>query len=105
MAKYPRNYSKLQKTFPELINAYQEAGKLARETGPINEKTSHLIQIAACAAIRSEGGVHSHTKRALKAGAVKKEVYHTIALLINTIGFPSAAAAFSWVNDVIEKKR
>ena len=94
-----------QKKFPELISIYQEAGKLAKKTGPIDEKTSHLIQLAACAVLRSEGGVHSHARRAIKAGASKAEIYHSIALLINTIGFPTAAAAFSWVNDVIGKKK
>jgi hypothetical protein len=59
----------------------------------------------ACAALRSEGGVHSHTRRAVKAGASKKEVFQTIALLINTLGFSTAAAAFSWVNDVTGEKR
>jgi AhpD family alkylhydroperoxidase len=104
MAKYPKNYLTLQKKYPELIKAFEAAGKLAKDAGPVNEKTGHLIQLAACAAMRSEGGVHSHTRRALKAGAKKDEIYQVIALLINTIGFSNAAAAFSWVNDVAGKK-
>lgn len=105
MAKYPKNYQMLQKKFSKLINAYEEAGRVAKETGPIDAKTAHLIQLAACATMRSEGGVHSHAKRALDAGATREEVYQVIALLINTIGFPNAAASFSWVNDVAEKKK
>ena len=105
MAKYPKNYIAFQKKFPELITTHQETGKLAKEKGPIDEKTSHLIQLAACAALRSEGGVHSHATRAIKAGASNNEIYQTAALLINTIGFPTAAATFSWVNDVIGKKK
>lgn len=105
MAKYPKNYQTLNKKFPDLISAYEKAGMLAKKAGPIDEKTSHLIQLAACAALRSEGGVHSHTRRAIKAGATKEEVFQTIALLINTLGFSTAAASFSWVNDVTGKKR
>jgi len=105
MAKYPKNYMTFQKKFPELLSIYQEAGKLAKKTGPIDEKTSHLIQMAVCAALRSEGGVHSHARRAVKAGASPKEIYQTLALLINTIGFPTTAAAFSWVNDILGKKK
>ncbi|TNF54062.1 carboxymuconolactone decarboxylase family protein [bacterium] len=105
MAKYPKNYQTLHKKFPDLISAYEKAGMLAKKAGPIDEKTSHLIQLAACAALRSEGGVHSHTRRAIKAGATKEEVFQTIALLINTLGFSTAAASFSWVNDVTGKKR
>lgn len=105
MPKYPKNYQRIQKKFPELLRNNEEAGRLAKEAGPIDTKTAHLIQLAACAVMKSEGGVHSHAKRALEAGASKDEVYHTVALLINTIGFPTSAAAFSWVSDVVEKKK
>ncbi|GBE06427.1 MAG TPA: carboxymuconolactone decarboxylase family protein [Nitrospirae bacterium] len=104
MAKYPKNYMALQKKFPELLTAQEKAGKLAKKAGPLDEKTCQLIQLAACAALRSEGGVHSHARRAVKAGASKAEVYHAVALLINTIGFPTTAATFSWVNDIAGKK-
>ena len=105
MAKYPKNYLAFQKMFPELISAYEKAGRYAKKAGPLDEKTSHLIQMAVCAALRSEGGVHSHARRAVKAGASPKEIYQTLALLINTIGFPTTAAAFSWVNDILGKKK
>ncbi|UCH46027.1 MAG: carboxymuconolactone decarboxylase family protein, partial [Nitrospiraceae bacterium] len=101
MSEYPKNYLKLKELFPELMRTYEEAGSLAKESGPLDPKTGHLIQLAACAALRSEGGVHSHARRALKAGASKEEVFQVIALLINTLGFPTAAAAFAWVNDVM----
>jgi alkylhydroperoxidase/carboxymuconolactone decarboxylase family protein YurZ len=104
MPKYPKNYMKIQKRFPKVIAAHEETGKLLREAGPVDAKTGNLIQLAACVALRSEGGVHSHARRALQAGASKDEIYHTIALLINTVGFPTTAAAFSWVNDVLGKK-
>ncbi|MGD1075140.1 MAG: carboxymuconolactone decarboxylase family protein [Thermodesulfovibrionales bacterium] len=105
MAQYPRNYAIIQKKFSKLMKAHEEAGKLAREAGPIDAKTGNLIQLAACVALRSEGGVHSHARRAIEAGASKDEIYHTIALLITTVGFPTSASAFSWVNDIIGKKK
>ena len=95
----------IQKKFSDLMKAHEEVGKLAREAGPIDAKTGNLIQLAASVALRSEGSVHSHAKRALQAGASKEEIYHTIALLINTVGFPTIAAAFSWVNDITQKKK
>jgi alkylhydroperoxidase/carboxymuconolactone decarboxylase family protein YurZ len=105
MAKYPKNYQMLQKKFSKLIKAQEDVGKLAKESGPLDTKTAHLIQLAACVALRSEGGAHSHARRALGAGASNDEIYQTIALLINTVGFPAAAAAFSWVNDIVGKKK
>lgn len=105
MPRYPKNYQLIQKKFAGLMKAQEEAGKLAKEAGPLDLKTCHLIQLAACVALRSEGGVHSHARRAIKAGATKDEVLQTVALLINTIGFPTSAAAFSWVSDVLGSKR
>ena len=104
MPKYPKNYVKIQRKFPELMRAHEEAGRLSKEAGPLDAKTGNLIQLAACVALRSEGGVHSHARRAVQAGASKDEILHTIALLINTVGFPTTAAAFSWVNDLTGKK-
>lgn len=105
MTKYPRNYTMLQKRFSKLIKAQEEVGKLARKAGPLDAKTGNLIQLAASVALRSEGGVHSHARRAMKAGASVEEIYHTIALLINTVGFPTAAAAFSWINDLVARSK
>ncbi len=105
MAKYPKNYLMIQKRFSDLMKAHEDAGKRAKEAGPIDAKTGNLIQLAACVALRSEGGVHSHARRALQAGASADEIYHTVVLLINTVGFPAVAAAFSWVKDIVGKKR
>ncbi len=102
--KLPSVYTSIRKRYEELANAVEHLGKTARGLGPVDEKTSHLIQLAAAAAIRSEGAVHSHTRRALEAGATKDEVYHTLILLTSTIGFPAVSAAISWVDDVVKKK-
>jgi 4-carboxymuconolactone decarboxylase len=45
--------------------------------------------------------VHSHARRAVKAGATPEEVYHTLILLTSTIGFPNTSAALSWVHEVL----
>ncbi|MEA4956439.1 hypothetical protein SDC9_17842 [bioreactor metagenome] len=78
----------------------EELGKASRE-GPIDEKTVQLIQLVASASIRSEGSVHSHTRRALEAGATKDEIYHALISITSTIGFPTVAAAISWAEDVM----
>jgi alkylhydroperoxidase/carboxymuconolactone decarboxylase family protein YurZ len=105
VSEYPKHFLKLKEKYPELIKAYESAGELAREAGPLQDKFTHLVQMAACVALRSEGGVHSHTRRALEAGATTEEIYHALIALISTAGFPAVSASFSWVNDVIEKKK
>jgi AhpD family alkylhydroperoxidase len=102
MTDYSVNYSWLVSKFGTVMQSHQELGKAVREAGPIDEKTAHLIQLAAAAAGRSEGGVHSHAKRALQAGATADEIYHSLILLTSTIGFPNVAASLSWAKDIIE---
>jgi AhpD family alkylhydroperoxidase len=101
MSKLPEQYLSIKKRFKGYFRAVDNLGKSAKAAGPIDEKTAHLIQLAAAAAIRSEGSVHSHTRRALEAGAKPEEIYHAIILLSSTIGFPTVSAALSWADDII----
>jgi 4-carboxymuconolactone decarboxylase len=102
--KLPKVYTSIRKRYKEFAEAVDHLGKTARDLGPVDEKTSHLIQLAAAATIRSEGSVHSHARRAIEAGAKPEEVYHSLILLTSTIGFPAVSAAISWVDDVVQKK-
>ena len=103
MTQYTSNYSWLTAKFSKVMENHQEFGKTLREAGPISEKDANLIQLGAAAAIKAEGAVHSHARRALAAGAAPDEIYHAIILLTSTIGFPAVAAALSWVKDIIEE--
>ena len=53
----------------KFIENLEKLGEVVRQEGPLDEKTSQLIQLAAAAAIRSEGSVHSHVRRARAAGS------------------------------------
>ena len=95
-------YHDISKLYPEVITAVETLGTTIRGLGALDEKTSHLVQLAAAATGKSEGAVHSHTRRAIKAGATREEIYHTLLLLISTIGFPQVMAAISWCRDILE---
>jgi 4-carboxymuconolactone decarboxylase len=101
--KYPGWYAFIRERHSKFIQAVENLGEAVRQEGPLDEKTAHLIQLAAAAATHSEGSVHSHARRAVKAGATPDEVYHAIIMLTSTIGFPRTSAALSWVYDVLEK--
>jgi alkylhydroperoxidase/carboxymuconolactone decarboxylase family protein YurZ len=101
---YPANFQNMVDLFPEVMKKHAEFGKALQESGPIGKKNAHLIQLAAAAATRSEGAVHSHVRRAVAARAKPREIYHAIMLCTSTIGFPAVAAAMSWARDEIEKK-
>lgn len=104
MAHMPKQYQSITKRFKKVHTAVSKLGKTLREAGPISEKNSHLIQLAAAAAIRSEGSIHSHARRALEAGAKPDELYHAVLLLTSTIGFPTVSAAISMIDDVVDGK-
>jgi 4-carboxymuconolactone decarboxylase len=104
MPKLPKQYITIRNRYKDLIKAVENLGKTAKASGPLSKKSSELVQLAAAAAIRSEGSVHSHARRALMAGAKPDEIRHAIVLLTSTIGFPAVSAALSWVEDVLENK-
>ncbi len=100
---YPGWYQFLRERHGKFFSALEQLGETLRQAGPLDEKTAHLVQLAAAAASGSEGSVHSHVRRALKAGAAPEEIYHALILLTSTIGFPRVSAALSWAHDVISQ--
>ncbi|WP_228719964.1 carboxymuconolactone decarboxylase family protein [Methylococcus geothermalis] len=99
--RLPKNYVLLQKEYPGFMAAVERLGAVLKEQGPIDDKTAHLVQLAAAVAIHSEGSVHSHVRRALAAGASHEEINHAIILLTSTIGFPTVSAALSWAQAIV----
>lgn len=97
-----RIYEKMEQNHPRIMEALKALGDAVRSAGPLDKKTSQLIQLAAAAASQSEGSVHSHTKRALAEGATRQEIEHAVLLLISVMGFPKTAAAMSWVKDILD---
>ena len=103
MSKIPvKQYHKMKERHPQLLDAVDALGMAVAKEGPLSDKVRHLVQLAAAAAIRSEGAVHSHARRAIEAGASAEEVRHAILLLTSTIGFPTVVAATTWADDVLE---
>jgi AhpD family alkylhydroperoxidase len=98
-------YQAMKRRYPEVMEAVELLGKVTTQAGPLDDKTKHLVQLGAAAALRSEGAVHSHTRRALEAGASAEDVHHALLLLTSTIGFPPVVAALTWADDVIERQR
>jgi 4-carboxymuconolactone decarboxylase len=98
-ADTPTFYDRLAQRHPAFMQALDGLGAAVRQAGPLDERTVQLVQLAAAAATRSEGGVHSHVRRALKAGAKPDDVRHALIALTSTIGFPQVVAALSWAED------
>jgi len=97
-----KHYQMVKEQFPEYLEAVERLGEVVKDLGPVDTKRAQLLQLAASVAIKSEGATHSHTKRALEAGASQAEIRHAVLLLTNTIGFPAVMAGLTWVNDILE---
>jgi AhpD family alkylhydroperoxidase len=104
-SKPPKRYLRLKTAQPEFVAAWEAISKAVRETGPLPPKTGHLIQLAASAAVRSEGAVHSHTRRLVELKATPEEIRQAVMLTAATIGFPAVMAALTWVDDILDKGR
>jgi AhpD family alkylhydroperoxidase len=100
----PPRFQRMRAEYPDFIAAVEKLGDAAAKAGPLDARTMHLVQLAAAAAVGSEGAVHSHTRRALAAGASEAEIRHAIVATTSTIGFPTVQAALSWVDDVLDKR-
>ena len=98
----PPRYRRFQKEQPKVAAALEQLGAAAATAGPLDKKLVELIRLAIAVGAREEGAVHSHTRRALEAGASAAEIRHVVLLSITSIGFPNAMAAMSWIDDVLE---
>lgn len=101
----PGHYLRTKQAFPEYIAALEALGEAARTAGPLDARTVNLVQLAASTALRSEGAVHSHARRALESGATPEELRHAVVAVTSTVGFPNVTAALSWIDDVLGESR
>ena len=102
MIKLPGPYQRLKKSHPKVFRAYEKMGETVADSGPLDLKTRELIKLGMAAAMRGESAVHSHTHRALEAGANVAEIEHTLMLGVTTYGFPTMMSALTWAYEAIE---
>ena len=99
MARLPEAYENFKKAYPKIWQDYDRLGAAVHDSGPLDKKNRELIKLAMAIGARLEGAVHSHTRRALEAGAKAEEIYHVVLLSLTTLGFPQTIAAMTWVED------
>ncbi|MFQ5683103.1 MAG: carboxymuconolactone decarboxylase family protein [Candidatus Binatia bacterium] len=105
MARSPKIYETFKRTYPKIWQAYDRLGAVSNAAGPLDKKAVALGKLALSIGAKMEGAVHSHTRRALEAGATPGEIRHLVLLGLTTLGFPSSITALSWVEDILKKGR
>jgi alkylhydroperoxidase/carboxymuconolactone decarboxylase family protein YurZ len=98
---FPGAYSRFRTAYPGAANAYDALASESRLAAGFDEKSAALLKLALAVGARLEGAVHSHTRRAVAAGATAAEARGVALLAITTCGFPQAMAALTWVEDVV----
>ncbi|MCB4820287.1 carboxymuconolactone decarboxylase family protein [Roseicella aerolata] len=93
------------RAYPELYRAYAALGEACAKAGPIDGQALRLVKLALAIGAWSEGGVHSHCRRALEEGIPKEALKQVALLAIPTLGFPKAVAALTWIEDITDGKR
>lgn len=99
----PKVYESFSERFPEVFKDYKQLGVACRDAGPLDEKTQDLVKLGIAIGVNSKGGVMSHTRKALTAGASPDEIMHTVLLGLTTSGFPNIIAAMGWVDAVLKE--
>ncbi len=97
----PEIFKSFLEKHPDIANAHLKVGELCAQAGPIDQKTQHLIQLGVSIGVGSKGGVRSHARRALEAGATEEEILQALLLSTTTVGFPSMIAAYGWVQEIL----
>jgi len=98
----PSGAARLAENHPPIWTAYQLLGAACAEAGPLDARTRRLVKLAVAIGQESEGAVHSHTRRALGEGLAKDEVLHVALLAIPSMGLAKAAAAMTWIADIVD---
>ena len=97
----PKAFRQFIEKYPEVGKSYEKLGEAVHKSGSLDEKTRALIKLAISTGAQLEGGVHSHTRKALKVGLSADEIRHAVLIALPTIGLPSMMAALTWVEDVL----
>ena len=105
MLQIQKRFQKFSEDYPQVVKPYEVLGDAVHAAESVDEKTRALIKLAISTGARLEGAVHSHARKAIKAGCTAEEMRHVALLALPTIGLPSMMAALSWVDDIVENKK
>lgn len=103
MGKAPEFFRAFLERYPDVGSAYQQLSRACKEAGPLDERTAELVKLGISIGAGMAGATHSHTRKALEAGATRDEIVHAVLMATTTIGFPNMMRGLAWVQDVFEE--
>jgi alkylhydroperoxidase/carboxymuconolactone decarboxylase family protein YurZ len=104
MARLPKRFTSFAREHAAVLEAYERLGTACHQEGPLDERSRALVKLALSVGAQLEGGVHAQVRKSLELGISPGELRHVAMLAIPTLGFPSAMAALSWIDDLAPRK-
>jgi len=96
--KPPKAYTDFIASYPQLGEAWEKAREQEVD-GPLDERTRRLVKLGIAVGCMRQGAVSSAARKARGAGASEEEIRQVVALAASTLGFPSAVAVFTWIDE------
>jgi alkylhydroperoxidase/carboxymuconolactone decarboxylase family protein YurZ len=97
----PGFYTRFLEQYPDVGVAYNDLAKACKAAGPLDAKTVELVKLGISIGAGMSGATHSHTRKALEAGATHDEIVHAVLMATTTVGFPNMMRGLAWVQDVL----
>ena len=89
--------------YAHVWDSFNRLGDSVANAGPLDEKTQRLVKLGIAVGGGLQGAVHSHVRRGLAEGIAPEEMRHVALLAITTMGWPSAMARLSWIEDILHE--
>jgi AhpD family alkylhydroperoxidase len=103
-ATLPRSWTELERTYPDVVAAYDQLSDACRLAGPLDAATVALVKLAISVGAHSARTVHAHAKKALRDGADPDALRQIALAALPTIGLPSAMDALRWIDESIHEQ-
>lgn len=102
--KLPDLPANLARQYPKIWETFESLANQCHEVGPLDARTRRLVKLGIALGAGLEGGVHAQVRNALAEGISAEQIRHVVLLSLTTVGFPSAMAGLTWINDGIRRK-
>ena len=99
----PRSWQRLSDQYPEVVAAYDTLSEVCRQAGPLEESTVALVKLAVSIGCGAQRTVHSHAKKALRAGVDPDALRQVALVALPTVGLPAALDALRWIDESIRE--
>jgi 4-carboxymuconolactone decarboxylase len=100
----PQVFERFGSDYPAVMEAFRGLAERLHEAGPLSARERRLAKLGIAIGRESEGGVRSHARKALAEGIEREAIRHVALLAISTGGYPTATAAYGWINEVLDRE-